>query len=524
MELDSVEVSIYFYIDRLSILFIRVVYLISGCVFIYSCEYINTDKNKIKFLFLLVLFVVSINLIVIRPNIFIIILGWDGLGLISYALVIYYNNESSRRAGIITVITNRLGDVGFIISIIIIIGFGLLNFRDVNIGDHFTLLLLLILILGAATKRAQLPFRSWLPAAIAAPTPVSSLVHSSTLVTAGVYVIIRLRNLYKFGYCSGLLICISVLTIFIAGIGALYEYDLKKIIALSTLSQLGLMIIILSLGKFELGIFHLVTHALFKAILFLTAGAVIHKLGGWQDIRKLNGLWNISPSLTIIILLGSIALFGFPFLRGFYSKDLVLEIIYFSNNRYIIITLIIIRTLIRVLYSLRLIYFLGLNRNYFFRISEERDIWALIPIFILGLFVVFAGCSLSWINFLTPIFINISIFVKILNLILIVLGGYLIFRIVCKSIEFNFFVNQKNIYLYFLGEIFFLKGISREFILKLSFFLKNYTISEVWIEEIEVLGIFEEIEVIGMRFLKTYILGISKYMLFILLFIYIVML
>lgn len=183
-----------------------------------------------------------------------------------------------------------------------------------------------LLVLAAITKRAQIPFSAWLPAAIAAPTPVSALVHSSTLVTAGVYLIIRFRPALTNRTPQSCLLIISCLTMFIAGLGANYEYDLKKIIALSTLRQLGVILRILALGYAELAFFHLLRHAIFKALLFICAGVVIHRAMDCQDIRSIGGLINFIPLTISFIRVANLALCGFPFLAGFYSKDIILEV------------------------------------------------------------------------------------------------------------------------------------------------------------------------------------------------------
>lgn len=192
--------------------------------------------------------------------------------------------------------------------------------RDISSG------ILIFVVLAAITKRAQIPFSAWLPAAMAAPTPVSALVHSSTLVTAGVYLLIRFREALLNSPHTQLLLLLASLTIFIAGLGANFETDLKKIIALSTLSQLGVIMRILSLGQADLAFFHLLTHALFKALLFMCAGSIIHSVGDYQDIRVIGSLVKFMPIRVIRINLANLALCGAPFLAGFYSKDLILEI------------------------------------------------------------------------------------------------------------------------------------------------------------------------------------------------------
>jgi NADH-ubiquinone oxidoreductase chain 5 len=212
-------------------------------------------------------------------------------------------------------------------------------------------------MVAAMTKRAQIPFSAWLPAAIAAPTPVSALVHSSTLVTAGVYLLVRFRNLLNYMFIMKILLLLGGLTIFMAGLGANFEFDLKKIIALSTLRQLGLIIIILSIGYADLAYFHLLAHALFKALLFMCAGVIIHIVKNFQDIRYMGALIFQIPFTIRIFNVANLALCGFPFLAGFYSKDIILEISSIEIISVIIYFLYFFSTGLTVCYSLRLIYY-----------------------------------------------------------------------------------------------------------------------------------------------------------------------
>lgn len=213
-----------------------------------------------------------------------------------------------------------------------------------------------MVVLAAITKRAQIPFSAWLPAAIAAPTPVSALVHSSTLVTAGVYLLIRFREIIG---VSLFLLYVSVFTIMLSGVGANFEIDLKKIIALSTLSQLGVIIITLSLGLVELTFFHLISHALFKSLLFLCAGAYIHRYGDIQDIRFLGGVGKVFPLTSFLFVGCSLSLCGFPFLSGFYSKDIILESYFIGSINIFMLMVIFLRTIATITYSIRLIYYIG---------------------------------------------------------------------------------------------------------------------------------------------------------------------
>merc|ERR1712212_1381682 len=223
--------------------------------------------------------------------------------------------------------------------------------------------LVLILILSASTKRAQIPFSAWLPAAIAAPTPVSALVHSSTLVTAGVYLIIRLNFIFCRSNRTGILLFIGIMTILLAGAAAIFEIDMKKVIALSTLSQLGVIIIILGIIEPLLSFFHLLRHAYFKAMLFMCAGIVIHNIKDYQDIRKIRMISNIIPITFSVITVANLRLCGLPFLRGFYSKDIILEVIILSTDRLIIFAIIIVATFFTVAYSCRMSFLLIITHS-----------------------------------------------------------------------------------------------------------------------------------------------------------------
>lgn len=334
---NSCKIIFNFIFDWIRFLFISFVLFISSVVIFYSWDYIYEDKNKIRFIYLVVLFIFSIIFLIISPNLIFILLGWDGLGLVSYCLVIYFQNNKSYNAGILTALSNRIGDVALLISIALIFNLGRWRFyfylNFINLNKFY----LIIIIIACITKRAQIPFSSWLPAAIAAPTPVSALVHSSTLVTAGVYLLIRF-NIYLINNIDLILILLILrrLTIFISGLGANYEIDFKKIIALSTLRQLGLIIRSLSLGLIKLAFFHLLIHALFKALLFLCAGIFIHRIINFQDIRFYGGTFNQIYISIIFFNISNLALCGIPFLAGFYSKDLILEFVFIRNLNLVI--------------------------------------------------------------------------------------------------------------------------------------------------------------------------------------------
>lgn len=426
IRINRINIEFLLYIDWVSLIFIRIVLLISSIVLIYRLIYIEIDKNIIRYFLLVLIFVFSIILIIIRPNIVRIIFGWDGLGLVSFCLVIYYQNYLSYNSGILTVLINRVGDVIILIIIGMIMIYGRWNiFFIKNIK-----LIIFFLIVAGITKRAQIPFSVWLPRAIAAPTPVSALVHSSTLVTAGVYLLIRFNRYLVIREFSRGLIILSVLTIFISGLMANFEFDLKKIIALSTLSQLGLIIIILRIGFPILAYYHLLTHAIFKSLLFIRAGVIIHRIINNQDIRIIGGLNEFIPFTIFRFNLTLIALCGFPFISGFYSKDIIIEIIYFRKFNIILFLISVISLIFTVIYSIRLIYYSFLGEFKLIRcklIKEDSLINK--SIIILITLRVLIGSILNWIFFIDEI-IYLNLYYKILTLIIIFirLGILLIVR------------------------------------------------------------------------------------------------
>ena len=271
----------------------------------------------------------------------------------SYLLVIYYPNSRSCNSGILTVLSNRVGDVGILLSIALLAGKGSWSYRLMGGLDKFALV---GVIVAGITKRAQVPFSAWLPAAIAAPTPVSALVHSSTLVTAGVYLMIRFRLVLEGRGLIVVLVAAGRATIVISGVSANFEEDLKKLVALSTLSQLGLIIVIIGVGLRELAFFHLITHALFKSRLFMGAGFIIHSAGGRQDFRVARGFNLASPVIRFGLRVSRLALCGSPFLAGFYSKDLALESLLSRGLNIFLCLVSCIGVSLTIIYRIRLLY------------------------------------------------------------------------------------------------------------------------------------------------------------------------
>lgn len=426
IRLNSLTVCFVLIFDWISILFICFVTLISRRVIFYRGRYMCEDKNFNRFIYLVLAFVISIGFMVLRPNLIRILLGWDGLGLVSYALVIFYQNEKSANAGMLTVLSNRVGDVAILLGIGLIMNLGRWNFVAWAgyFDDKRWLLLKRLIMLAAITKSAQIPFSAWLPAAMAAPTPVSALVHSSTLVTAGVYLIIRFSSALEGSKVQSILLIISCLTMFMAGLGANFEYDLKKIIALSTLRQLGVILRILALGFPDLSFFHLLRHALFKALLFMCAGVVIHRVNGYQDIRYIGCLVKFMPLTVSYMTVANMALCGFPFLAGFYSKDMILEVAFIRWINFIALILYIFATGLTVIYTIRLVYY-SLSGDYNLQsLSNIYDDKVIVNSMTgLGVRAVIIGCLLSWVIFPEPYIICLRVLIKSMVLIVRVLGG-----------------------------------------------------------------------------------------------------
>nr|YP_009050185.1 NADH dehydrogenase subunit 5 [Megabalanus ajax]AGZ19746.1 NADH dehydrogenase subunit 5 [Megabalanus ajax] len=395
----ATDINFILLFDWVSLMFLAFVLFISGSVFYYSGEYMEGEINISRFIFLLAGFVGSMGLLIFSPNLISILLGWDGLGLVSYCLVIYYQNFKSLNAGTLTVLSNRIGDVLILVGIAWMINFGDWSFTAWMGNSESLLLTSALIVLASLTKSAQIPFSAWLPAAMAAPTPVSSLVHSSTLVTAGIYLVIRLGWVYDF-WMNELLMILSVLTMFMAGLGACFEFDLKKIIALSTLSQLGLMMYSLSLGLVSMALFHLLMHALFKALLFMSAGCIIHGFKGWQDIRMMGNMMISLPFISACFAVSNLALSGMPFLAGFYSKDLILELSLMGEINFLSLFMLFLSTGLTVTYTFRLIYYM-VQRDYVLNGScNLSDGWGIMTKACIGLvsFSIFFGALVSWLT------------------------------------------------------------------------------------------------------------------------------
>lgn len=371
--LNTVELHSSFglLIDPLSSIMLLVITGIGALIHFYSIGYMHSDDRFNKFFAYMNLFIFFMLLLVLSDNYLLLFAGWEGVGLCSYLLIgFWYKNHDYAKAANKAFIMNRIGDLGLIIGIILLFyTFYSIGYNDItdalqsnNIPSFNLTLIAGLLLIGAIGKSAQIPLLTWLPDAMAGPTPVSALIHAATMVTAGVYLIIRSHLIYNLAPAiMGLIIAIGIITSLIAATIALLQNDIKKILAYSTVSQLGLMFFALGLGAFSAALFHLVTHAFFKALLFLGAGSVIHALHGEQDIRKMGGLKEKIKTSYLVMFIGVLAISGIPPISGFFSKDSILAA---AMEKNIILWILgITVSLMTVFYMFRLL-FVVFHNNY----------------------------------------------------------------------------------------------------------------------------------------------------------------
>nr|UXX44862.1 NADH dehydrogenase subunit 5 [Aedes koreicus]UXX44875.1 NADH dehydrogenase subunit 5 [Aedes koreicus]UXX44888.1 NADH dehydrogenase subunit 5 [Aedes koreicus] len=480
VSLHSMSIVMTFLFDWMSLMFMSFVLLISSLVIFYSNQYMESDFNVNRFILLVLMFVFSMMMLIISPNLISILLGWDGLGLVSYCLVIYFQNIKSYNAGMLTALSNRIGDVALLLAIAWMLNYGSWNYifyLDMMKNNFEMEVIGGLVVLAAMTKSAQIPFSSWLPAAMAAPTPVSALVHSSTLVTAGVYLLIRFNILLENTFLGQFLLLVSGLTMFMAGLGANFEFDLKKIIALSTLSQLGLMMSILSMGFFKLAFFHLLTHALFKALLFMCAGVIIHNTKNAQDIRFMGGLSMSMPLTCSCFNIANLALCGMPFLAGFYSKDLILETVMLSYVNFFSFFLFFFSTGLTVCYSFRLVYYSmtgDFNSTSLNMLNDNGWVMSF-SIFSLMIMAIIGGSMLNWLMFFNPEMICLPFYMKFLTLFVCILGGVMGYLL--SSVKLFFFNKSLSFYKFsfFSGSMWFMPMISTIGVIKFPLILGMYS-------------------------------------------------
>lgn len=484
----SAPVIITLVFDNTRLLYSTVVILISANVLRFSTVYIRDDKFINRFTILVVAFIISINLLIYIPHLIILLLGWDGLGITSFILVIYYQNPKSLRAGLITALTNRIGDVAILLSIAWTLSQGHWNILHIDLENRNKVIQIIAITIAAITKRAQIPFSRWLPAAIAAPTPVSALVHSSTLVTAGVFLLIRfypfLRSVKIF---NNFILFVAVSTIIIAGIRATTECDMKKIIALSTLRQLGIIITRIGLGFPQIAFIHIVIHALFKALLFICAGNLIRIHRHAQDLRWIGNTLNSAPVTSTCILIANTALCGFPFISGFYSKDLIIETALFSEQNRFIVLLILLSVGFTSFYSMRFSIVTAWGpRLHKPNSSISENIIVIKPIVTMATLSIVTGAAILWSLPDTEAITNLPSSLKARTMILITRGAIIGWLVSGISIKERKIINI-HISHYASCIIWFLVPLSSQFILSIPLKSGHYylkLVDQAWLETI----------------------------------------
>ena len=415
IEVNSLSISFTFLFDALTVVMLVVITSISSLVHLYSIDYMKNDPHVPRFMAYLSLFTFFMLILVTANNFIQMFMGWEGVGLASYLLINFWHTRiQANKAAMKAIIVNKIGDFGLLLGIVMI--FSVFNSFDYHIifslipeimGEKFIFfgleidkitLITLFIFIGAIGKSAQIGLHTWLPDAMEGPTPVSALIHAATMVTAGVFILLRCSPILEF---SNITLCVITivgsLTAFMAATIGTVQNDIKKVIAYSTCSQLGYMVMACGLSNYAGSLFHLMNHAFFKALLFLSAGAIIHAMGDEQDMRKMGGLVKLMPVTYMAMLIGSLSLMGFPFFTGFYSKDMILEFAYgtYHFDGLFAYWLGVLSAFFTSFYSTRLIYmtFYKITNSNRIIISqvEEAPLFMMIPLIVLSFASIFMG-------------------------------------------------------------------------------------------------------------------------------------
>nr|CAA56605.1 NADH dehydrogenase subunit 5 [Arbacia lixula] len=491
----NVSLSILF--DHYFIVFLTVALVVTWSIMEFSHYYMEEDPNKNVFFLLLTIFLLNMLILTCSNSLFLLFLGWEGVGFLSFLLISWWTtrNDASSSA-LAAVLYNRIGDIGLITFMALsILSFNSWNIQEILfISSNYTSLtpyILFGLILAAAGKSAQFGLHPWLPAAMEGPTPVSALLHSSTMVVAGVFLLTRTSSLFTLSpLFQTVIFLLGGITALFAASTAIAQHDIKKIVAYSTTSQLGLMVTSIGIGQPILAFFHICTHAFFKAMLFLCSGSIIHSLNDEQDLRKMSGLSSLLPVTSACLGLGSLALMGTPFLAGFYSKDLILEATGASLLNTLGLTMSLVATLLTGTYSFRIVFFCFSSNPSTNRLSPigEENVNLGNALMRLSLGTVLSGWFFANFVFLAPSF-NVNCNVKAFPLIVTILGTALLFIFLTflSTIVFNY--TSYNA----LSAQWFFVNITHPIILLSSFFsslfLINRSLDRGWQENVGPQGV-----------------------------------